>query len=139
MKTAIALGATGFLFGFFLSRIGFSSWDEVHAMFLFADFRLTLAFGVAVGTLAAAWFLIRRVSNPSWSNRSVHPGTVIGGVLFGVGWSLSGSCPSIALVQLGEGQLGAIATLAGVFVGNWAYAIVHEKYFRWTTSSCLDQ
>jgi uncharacterized membrane protein YedE/YeeE len=61
-----------------------------------------------------------------------------GGALFGVGWALSGACPSIALVQLGEGQLGALVTLAGIFLGNLAYSAIHDRYFRWSTQSCAD-
>ncbi|MBK8940052.1 MAG: YeeE/YedE family protein [Polyangiaceae bacterium] len=55
-----------------------------------------------------------------------------------VGWALSGACPSIALVQLGEGQLGGLVTLVGIFAGNFVYSIVHERHFRWSTSSCVD-
>jgi hypothetical protein len=139
VKSALALAFVGLFFGFSLSRIGFTSWDEVHNMFLFADLRLTLTFVAAVALLGVAWFVIKRLASTSWSGRRIHPGTIAGGVIFGVGWSLSGACPSIALVQLGEGQLGGLVTLLGVFAGNWIYSVVHERHFRWTTSSCLDQ
>jgi hypothetical protein len=127
----------GLVFGFSLSRMGFSSWDEVHHMFLLSDFRLILSFASAVGALALIFFLgggRLRDTTP----RRIHPGTLVGGALFGVGWALSGACPAIAWVQLGEGQMGASLTLLGVVFGNWAYAIVHERFFRWPASSCLD-
>ena len=60
----------------------------------------------------------------------------MGGVLFGAGWALTGACPSIALVQLGEGKLGALVTLVGIFAGNALYAAVHERYFRFSVGSC---
>ena len=60
----------------------------------------------------------------------------MGGVLFGVGWALSGACPGIILVQVGEGKLGALVTLAGVFLGNALYAAVHQRYFRFSVGSC---
>lgn len=138
MKERVVVGLTGLMFGFALSRIGFSSWDQVHRMFTFADLRLTLTFASAVAFLAVAWIVIARTTGASWAPRRLHPGTIAGGALFGVGWALTGACPSIALVQLGEGQLGAVLTLVGIFAGNWLYSVVHERYFRWSAASCVD-
>ena len=70
--------------------------------------------------------------------RNIHPGSAIGGLLFGIGWALGGACPGVALVQLGEGQLAAGLTLIGIFSGNWLYAAAHERFFRWSSRSCLD-
>ncbi len=138
MKDYAPLVVVGVLFGFSLSRIGFTSWDEVHNMFTFADLRLVLAFAIAVGVLALSWIVLAKLTGATWSPRNVHPGTVVGGLLFGAGWALCGACPSIALVQLGELQIGGLATLTGIVLGNYAYARVHERWFRWTTGSCAD-
>jgi uncharacterized protein len=140
VKRTVLTLLLGITFGVALSRIGFTSWDEVHRMFTFADLRLLLTFVVAVSVLAAAYPLLhgRWPSHVPVTSRPIHKGTVLGGVLFGVGWALSGSCPSIALVQLGEGQLGALVTLAGIVAGNYAYAVVREKYLLWDTKSCID-
>jgi len=135
--TTLALGAC---FGFALSRIGFSSWDEVHRMFVFGELRMLLAFALSIPIASAAWFLCRRLfpDRVKFRVRPIHKGTLAGGGLFGAGWALSGACPSIALVQLGEGQLAAVLTIAGIFAGNWLYAYIHQRYLRWGTGSCLD-
>lgn len=140
MSLLLRTGVMGFVFGFALSRIGFSSWDEVHRMFTFDSLRMLLAFVVAVVVLMIAWPLVRRFSpvTPRWSPRPIHRGTLAGGLLFGVGWALSGACPSIALVQLGEGQAAALFTLTGIFAGNWLYSWVHERFFRFSAGSCID-
>jgi len=39
----------------------------------------------------------------------VHAGNVAGGVLFGIGWSITGMCPGPILVNVGEGKMYAIA------------------------------
>jgi uncharacterized membrane protein YedE/YeeE len=127
------------MLGFSLSRIGFASWDQVHAMFVFTDLRLFLTFLSGVVALTAAWPIVARFATGKWPQRPIHPGTLTGSALFGVGWALCGACPAISLVQLGEGQLGALFTLAGVFAGNWLYAVVHERYFRWTMRSCAEE
>jgi uncharacterized membrane protein YedE/YeeE len=128
----------GVMFGAVLHQTGFSQWDEVHAMFVFEDLRLTLTFMVAVAAIGVAWLVLARHTRASFSRRRVHPGIVPGAALFGIGWALSGACPSIALVQIGEGQVGALWTLAGVFVGNWLYSVVHERFFRWDSGRCVE-
>ena len=138
MRDRALTALVGLVFGFSLHRIGFSSWDQVHRMFTFADARLLFGFALAVALMAPAWALIRLRSNPRWSPRRLHPGTIPGGILFGLGWALSGACPSIALVQLGAGHLSAGWTLFGILVGNALYAPIHARMFRWSSGSCID-
>ena len=138
MKRLLPVALFGTVFGFVLSRIGFSSWDEVHRMFTFDDLRLFLTFLSAVGLLLPVWALLRRVFGARLSARSIHRGSLVGGVLFGAGWALTGACPSIGFVQLGEGQLGALWTIGGMFLGNWLYSVLHERYFRWSQTTCAD-
>ena len=49
--------------------------------------------------------------------KKLHPGTIPSAMLFGIGWALTGSCPSIALVQLGQGYLPALLTILGIVTG----------------------
>jgi len=139
MRETLTTLFLGLLLGFVLSRIGFSSWDEVHDMFTFASLRMFLAFAVGVTLLGFAWLLLARTKGASWAPRRLHQGTIVGGIVFGAGWAIGGACPGIALVQLGEGQLGAIVTLTGMLAGNWIYAAAHERWFRWPTEGCADQ
>jgi uncharacterized membrane protein YedE/YeeE len=53
------------------------------------------------------------------------------------GWALSGGCPAIPMVQLGEGKLPALATVAGIFLGMLVYGVVQRRYLHWDTGSCL--
>ena len=128
----------GFMLGFGLSRIGFSSWDEVHRMFVFADLRMLLSFALGVGIMLVAWRVIAARTGATWAPRRLHPGVVPGSLLFGAGWAIAGACPAIALVQLGEGQLGGLATLTGILLGNALYPAVHRRWFGWSAGSCRD-
>jgi hypothetical protein len=133
MKNAGVAGF-GLLLGFSLDRIGFSDWREVHRMFLFADLRLFLTFATGVAIAMIGFFtILRREPMP---RRAVHPGTIPGAVLFGTGWALTGACPGIMLVQLGEGQLPGLVTLVGVLAGTALYPIAHARYFRWDPGTC---
>jgi hypothetical protein len=138
MRDLVATALVGIVFGFALHRVGFTDWSQVHAMFAFTDLRLLLGFMLAVALLAGSWLVIARVQHPKWAPRRLHPGTIPGGILFGAGWALCGSCPSAALASLGSGRWLALVTLAGVLVGNFVYPLVHARLFRWSVGSCAD-
>lgn len=129
--------ALGLTLGTSLGFIGFSSWDEVHNMFVLADLRLLLTFVSGV-TLMGGFLLWARRRGPEMPARPIHRGTVVGGVLFGAGWALSGACPSIAFVQLGEGQLLALFTVLGVVMGNTAYGLLRRPLHLPAAPSCAE-
>ena len=139
MKTLLSAFVGG-AFGFVMSRIGFTSWDLVHGMFTFTNLHLLFTFMMAVTLLTVAWFVIGMAmkSQPTSTPRGIHKGTLVGGALFGAGWALSGGCPTIVLAQIGEGQLAALITLGGIVVGNYIYSVLHERFFKWPLTSCLD-
>ncbi len=126
MGLPLRLLGLGGVLGFSLSRIGFTSWDEVHSMFVFDDLRMFLTFALGVTLVGAAFFVIQRRSSPNWPPRPIHRGTLVGGILFGVGWALSGGCPGVVLTQLGEGKLYALLPLVGILLGNWMYGALFE-------------
>jgi uncharacterized membrane protein YedE/YeeE len=138
IKDAVGTLVIGVAFGAVLHGIGFTTWDEVNHMFAFKDPRMTLTFGLCVGLMAGGWVVIKKLRHPKWSTRGIHKGTLVGGLLFGVGWALTGGCPSIAFAQLGEGQFPALLTLVGIFIGNAIYAAIHQRYLKWDTGNCLD-
>ena len=129
----VLLACTGLCLGYSLSRLGFTDYAEVRAMFTFSDPRLILAFAGGVSLTAAGLRLVAR--GRPLPQRAVHPGTVLGGVLFGLGWALSGGCPAIPFVQLGEGQGAAVIPLIGVVGGIFAWRRLNQ-HLGWQTGSC---
>lgn len=127
-------GAIGLLLGYCLSRIGFSNFDEVHRMFLFVEWRLFLCFALAVALSFAGFTLLQ--AHRRIPGKPLHPGTVPGSILFGTGWAVTGACPGVALVQLGEGQLAALFTILGILVGVWIYKHLQAQLFDWDSGSC---
>jgi uncharacterized membrane protein YedE/YeeE len=124
----------GLLLGFVLSRTGFSDFGELHKMFVFSDLRLFLTFAVGVALSMGGFLALTKLKR--MPKRPFHPGTVVGGVLFGVGWATTGACPSLVMVQIGEGRYVGAATLAGILVGVLAYAPLHRRFFRWDMGTC---
>ncbi len=125
--------AFGLGLGYSLTRIGFWDFGEVNRMFRLVDLRLLFTFAGAVALCMAGFLAL-----DGWRQtpRPIHRGTVAGGVLFGVGWALTGACPAGALVQIGSGYLPALLTLGGILLGTWAYRRVHARFFRWDVGSC---
>ena len=130
----LVTGGLGLLLGFGLSAMGFSDFGQVQQMFAFEDFRLMLTFAAGV-VLTGLGF--RALKSPrEHAARKIHPGSVPGGLLFGAGWALCGACPAIAWVQLGEGRLMALLTIAGIGLGTAIYPRIHARWFGWPGESC---
>jgi len=125
--------AFGTAFGFVLSRSGAADYGYVQRMFLFEDLQLYGIIGTAVAVTAPGLWLLKRHGRTlggaplAVRPKPRHPGNVLGGVLFGMGWSITGMCPGPILVNVGEGKLYALAALAGVLVGTTALGTVYER------------
>jgi hypothetical protein len=118
----------GVLFGFVLSRVGATQYDAIAGMFLWTDLHLMGVIGVAIATAGIGIAWMRRAGVRASTGeplalapKPLAPGNIWGGLLFGAGWALSGACPGTALAQLGEGQLVALFTIAGMFAGTYLY------------------
>ena len=61
------------------------------------------------------------------SGKKLNKGTVIGGILFGIGWAITGACPGPIFAQIGTGEYAAISTLAGAIMGSWSYNFLKSK------------
>ena len=129
------VGVFGGALGFTLSCTGFSNFGEVHRMFTFSDLRLVMVFG---GAVMISMMLFAAFDRPRFFHPrlTVHRGNLIGGILFGAGWAITGACPAISLVQIGEGQLPAIATLMGVLVGCRLFRWGNPRYLCLPADGC---
>ena len=116
--------ALGTLFGFVLSRSGAADYDFIQGMFLLTNFQLYGILGTAIVITAPGLWLIQRRGRTllgrrcSVDRKPLHRGTIVGSLLFGIGWSMAGMCPGPILVNIGEGKLYAIAALAGALAGT---------------------
>jgi uncharacterized membrane protein YedE/YeeE len=116
--------AFGALFGFVLSRAGATDYDAILGMFRLSDLHLLGVIGLAVGVSALGIALARRLGAKARNGEPLRleqkpmtRGLVLGALLFGVGWAVSGTCPGTALAQIGEGRLAGVFTLAGILLG----------------------
>jgi uncharacterized membrane protein YedE/YeeE len=131
------MALAGLLLGFSLSWMGFADFGQVHRMFTFADLRLLYSFLLGAALTGGGLYLLSR--GQPLQPRPIHRGTIAGGVLFGIGWALTGACPGASLVQLGEGQLAALISVGGIVAGTLAYRHAHARWFGWDRGACGDE
>lgn len=122
----------GLTLGFVVANIGFGDYAELNRMFTFQDLRMLFSFAGAVGIIVVIFALLRVRRTPG----RIHAGVIPGGILFGVGWAISGGCPAIPIIQLAGGYLPALVTIVGVVVGVRLCRWANGKYFHLDRGSC---
>lgn len=126
----------GSVFGFALSRSGAADYNFIQGMFLFEEFQLYGIIGTAVIlTAPSLWLLKRRGRTLTGEPLQIdlkpgHRGNIYGGILFGIGWSITGMCPGPILVNIGEGKVYALAALAGTLIGASAFGTLYPRLIK---------
>jgi uncharacterized membrane protein YedE/YeeE len=123
----------GTIFGFILSRSGAADYNYIQAMFLFTNFQLYGIIGTAVAITAPGIWLIKRYGRTALGRpiaielKPRHRGNIVGGLLFGIGWSMAGMCPGPIFVNIGEGKIYALAALAGALAGAGLFGAIYTR------------
>ena len=91
----------GFVFGIVLTKSEAVSWYRIYEMFQFQSFHMYGIIMIAVFTGVIGIQLIKKFNVKDYSGEPIkienkEPSTVrylLGGLIFGLGWALAGSCP----------------------------------------------
>src|SRR5258705_13201796 len=103
--------AFGAMFGFILSRGGAADYNYIQAMFLFTSFQLYGIIGTAIAITAPGIWLIKRYGRTALGRpisielKPQHRGNIVGGALFGIGWSIAGMGPGPIFLHTREGRV----------------------------------
>jgi uncharacterized membrane protein YedE/YeeE len=125
----------GFLFGIVLTKSEAVSWYRIYEMFQFQSFHMYGIIGVAVATGVIGIQIIKRknikdinglpIEILDKENSSVR--YLVGGISFGLGWALVGSCPGPIFILIGAGFLPVIIVLIGALIGTVIYGALRSK------------
>ena len=125
---------TGILFGIVLTKAEVISWFRIQEMFRLQSFQMFGVIGSAVVVGALSLFIIKKYKIKTIYGEEIdlHPkpfnkGQVIGGLLFGFGWAMTGACPGPLYAQIGTGATVIIVTLFSAVFGTWVYGLLREK------------
>lgn len=124
----------GTIFGIILTKSEVISWFRIRDMFLFREPHMYFIIGSAIAVGMASVIIMKKTKVKSfsgeelnYSGKEYNKGTIIGGLIFGIGWAITGACPGPIFAQLGTGEFPAIFTLAGALLGAYLYHSTKSK------------
>lgn len=124
----------GVLFGIVFIKAEIISWIRIQEMFRFQSFHMYGVIGsaVVVGVISV-WviktFKVKTIYGEQieFHTKKFNKGQVIGGLLFGLGWAITGACPGPLFALIGSGATVIIVTLLSAIAGTWVYGYYREK------------
>ena len=124
--------AGGILFGFGLAFGGMAKQEIVLSFLQLEDLGLLLLLGGSALVTALTINIVPKILKKpilggefKKRTRTLNKRTIIGAIIFGVGWGISGLCPGSAIASLGVGNLPVLIGIAGMFIG----AYIMGRYF----------
>ena len=136
--TGLFLGTLiGFAFGFVLERAGFGNAKNLAAQFYLTDTRVLKVMFSAIATACAgigllAGFGILDLSLLTVPETFIGP-HVVGGLLLGIGFIVSGYCPGTGVVAMASGKWDGLMSIVGVMIGSLLFGFVYgplEGFYR---------
>lgn len=124
----------GALFGIIFSKAEVISWFRIQEMFRLESFHMYGIIGSAIFTAMISLQIIKRFKVKSFQGEEIklapkkfNKGNVYGGLIFGLGWAMTGACPGPLFAQIGSGSTVIIITLLSAIFGTWVYGKMREK------------
>lgn len=124
----------GLLFGIILVKAEVISWFRIQEMFHLQSFHMYGVIGSAIIVGMISVLIIKRFNIKTFNKEPVHipekkfhRGNIYGGLIFGLGWAITGACPGPLFAQIGTGFLVVIITLLSAILGTWFYGLIREK------------
>ncbi len=124
----------GSLFGIVLIKSEVINWFRIQAMFNFEEPHMYLIFAAAIATGVLSVIILRALKLKSFNKeqlnfkgKTFNRGFIWGGLIFGVGWAITGACPGPVFAQIGAGEYPAWVTLLGAVLGAYSYQAIKAK------------
>ena len=132
MNTLLIGFLIGGAFGAILYMGGATSYRRILGTLLLKDMWIIKLMCTAIGVGTLGIYLL---DLGGLANLSIKPaylgGVALGGVIFGIGWAVSGYCPGTCVVGAAEGKFDAIFTLVGGLVGALIFAFMFPTLEAW--------
>ena len=123
----------GLFFGIVFVKAEVISWFRIQEMFRLQSFHMYGIIGSAVVVGIISVGLIKRFDintlsgeKITFTDKKFSKGQIYGGLLFGLGWGLTGACPGPLFAQIGIGASVVVVTLLSAIAGTWVYGRFRE-------------
>ncbi|MEE9437757.1 MAG: DUF6691 family protein [Saprospiraceae bacterium] len=125
----------GILFGIVMTKSEAVSWFRIQEMFRFESFHMYGIIGTSVILATIMVYLIKKykTSNLKGSEIKFNPKTMsiprylIGGIIFGLGWAMTGACPGPMFTLIGHGIWPILLVIGSALVGTYTYGALRSK------------
>ena len=125
---------TGIWFGIILTKSQVISWFRIQEMFHLQRFHMYGVIGSAIGVGALSIFLIKKFHIRTIYGEPIHfvqtkfsKGQIWGGLIFGLGWALTGACPGPLFALIGTGAGVILVTFLSAVAGTWVYGLIRDR------------
>lgn len=126
--------AVGIFFGIIFIKAEIISWFRIQEMFHFQSFHMYGIIGTAICVGIVSMLIIKKLKLKTIYGEEIHiepkkfnKGYIIGGLMFGVGWAITGACPGPLFSQIGGGFTVVFITLISAILGTWVYGLLRDK------------
>ncbi len=125
----------GILFGIVMTKSEAVSWYRIQEMFRFESFHMYGIIGTAVTLAALMTFLLKKLRAKNIDGDEMVFTTkemgltknIVGGIIFGLGWAMTGACPGPMFTIVGHGTWTILIVIASALAGTYAYGILKPK------------
>lgn len=126
---------TGILFGIVMTKSEAISWYRIQEMFRFQGFHMYGVIGVAVILGAIMFFLMKKYKFKNMDGEVVqfpekdktYLASIFGGIIFGLGWAMTGACPGPLYVLIGNGYMIVLVIILSALIGTFTYGKLKSK------------
>ena len=124
----------GMAFGIVFVKAEIISWFRILEMFRLESFHMYGVIGSAVVVGMISVWLIKKFKIKTiygepitFNTKTFNKGQIYGGLLFGLGWGITGACPGPLYAQIGSGAYVIVVTLLSAIAGTWVYGYFSDK------------
>ncbi len=124
----------GFFFGFGMWKLEAISAFRIMEMFHFQSFHMygIIISGVLTSMIITQLFrkgkikTIKGIQHQFNDKDRTWPRYIIGGIIFGMGWSLTGVCTGMMFVLLGAGYTVFVVFMGSAMLGTFVYGLTRK-------------
>lgn len=125
----------GILFGIVMTKSEAISWFRIQEMFRFQSFHMYGIIGVAVVAGVIMHYLIKSGGMKNIMGETIafspkpptYKASLFGGILFGLGWAMTGACPGPLYTLVGHGYGVILVIIASALLGTFVYGALRSK------------
>jgi len=125
----------GILFGIIMTKSEIISWFRIQEMFRFHSFHMYGIIGSAVILGVIQVQIMKKINFKDFKGEIIEfknkklgkYNNLVGGIIFGLGWALTGACPGPLYILIGNGYYVFIVVVLSAILGALSYGMIKDR------------